>query len=263
MHRVAVIDVGNTSTSIAAAIEGRIVGLRHRRGGWPAADDAAAELRRLQKRHGVTDAVLGSVVPARNAAWRQAARAVFGCAPLVVSHRLDLGVGIEYPRPASIGADRLADASGAVARYGAPVIVADFGTALTFDVVTADAVYRGGIIAPGLPLMLDYLAERTALLPRIRLAGAVGRWGRSTAGAMRVGARVGYRGMVREITAHLLAAWRGRRPALIATGGYAAWALAGSGLNYIIDSDVTLFGLARIHALNRGPAWTRKSGGKQ
>ena len=78
-------------------------------------------------------------------------------------------IRLDYPKPETIGADRLADAEGAVARYGAPVLVMDFGTALTAAVVTEDRVWRGGVIAPGFPLMRDYLFERTAKLPRMKI----------------------------------------------------------------------------------------------
>ena len=155
---------------------------------------------------------------------------------------------IDSPKPETIGADRLADAVGAVSRYGAPVIVMDFGTALTAAVVTGNGVWRGGVIAPGFPLMRDYLFERTAKLPRMELGrGGVPKIGRSTEEAMRFGAIVGYRGMVREIAATL------RRNfaedfRLVATGGFARWALAGSGMDVTIDPTLTLHGAGLICA---------------
>jgi type III pantothenate kinase len=146
----------------------------------------------------------------------------------------------------------LANASAAEARYGAPVIVADFGTALTFDVVSAEGAYVGGAIAPGLPLMVDYLAEKTALLPRIRLTGRCAGVGRSTPGAMRIGARIGYRGIVREIVGYLTDSMGGKKPRLCATGGYARWALAGLDLPFEFDRNLTFHGLIRIYGLNTG-----------
>jgi type III pantothenate kinase len=247
---VLAVDIGNTSVTFGVVRGTRVI----RVGRVSGRERNAQRLTRLLASacggRPPARGIVGSVVPAALPVWRRCIRRVTGHAPLVLTHRLKLGVDVDYPKPESIGADRLANASGAVARYGAPVIVADFGTALTFDIVSRAGTYIGGVIAPGLPLMLDYLAERTALLPRIRLAGAVGSVGRSTAGAMRFGARVGYRGMVREITETL---WRredlcGAR--LCATGGYAAWALKGSGLPYVIDPDLTLFGLGRVFRLN-------------
>ena len=155
---------------------------------------------------------------------------------------------LDYPHPETIGADRLADAAGAVSRYGAPVLVMDFGTALTAAVVTEDRVWRGGVIAPGFPLMRDYLFERTAKLPRMRLGGGKApKIGRSTEEAMRFGALVGYRGMVREIVAELKrnfkCAFR-----LVATGGFAKWVLRDLDLPFTIDPTLTLYGAGFIGA---------------
>ena len=82
-----------------------------------------------------------------------------------VSAKCELGVGVDYPKPESIGADRLANAAAVVALYGSPAVVVDFGTAVTFDVVSAERCYIGGVIAPGLEAMTNYLYKRTALLP--------------------------------------------------------------------------------------------------
>ncbi len=166
-------------------------------------------------------------------------------------HDLTLNIGIDYPRPETIGPDRIANACGAVAQYGAPVIVADFGTALTFDIVSASRAYIGGVIAPGLRLMADYFAEKTALLPHIDIRGRVGRIGRSTTGAMRIGARVGYRGMVREIVEHLREDEREADAVLCATGGHAEWVLKDVEMPCRIDQNLTLVGLRVIWEMNR------------
>ena len=155
---------------------------------------------------------------------------------------------LDYPNPETIGADRLADAAGAVARYGAPVLVMDFGTALTAAVVTADRVWRGGVIAPGFPLMRDYLFERTAKLPRMTIgSGKAPKIGRSTEEAMRFGALVGYRGMVREIVAELSKNFKTDFK-LVATGGFAKWVLRDLDLPFTIDPTLTLFGAGLIGA---------------
>ena len=112
-------------------------------------------------------------------------------------------MGIDYPSPRQIGADRLANAAGAVAYYGYPCIVVDFGTAVTFDVIGPERTYLGGAIAPGLASMGDYLARNTALLPAIEPHEPKHAIGTSTVEAMHSGAVYGYRGMVKEILAKL------------------------------------------------------------
>ena len=248
--KLLVVDVGNTSTAVGLWTDGRVSRVAHVDGG-PDASLAAAE--RLCRR---TDAMAYvSVVPRLDRKWRAFAKAQ-GLAFHQVSH-LDfdggsLGISIDYPKPETIGADRLADATGAASRYGAPVLVMDFGTALTAAVVTADRVWRGGVIAPGFPLMRDYLFERTAKLPRMALgSGRAPKIGRSTEEAMRIGAIVGYRGMVREIVAELRRNFN-EDFRLVATGGFARWALKDIDLPFTLDSTLTLYGTGLVSA-----AWAR------
>jgi type III pantothenate kinase len=190
------------------------------------------------------------VVPAATGVWRRAVKRVCSADLLKVSHKLDLGIGISYPEPAKIGADRLANACAAAALYGVPVIAMDFGTALTFDVVSAGREYLGGVIAPGLSLMTDYLAEKTALLPRTspRLSRRV--IGKSTAEAISAGASIGYRGLVREILGRLVSEVGGRKVKLCATGGCAKVVLKGLDRRIRLDPDLTLRGLGIIWELN-------------
>jgi type III pantothenate kinase len=131
------------------------------------------------------------------------------------------GVGIDYPKPDSIGPDRLANAVAARHRFGAPVVVLDFGTAVTLDVVNRAGNYAGGIIAPGLAAMTDYLHEKTALLPRIEIREIKTSIGKSTEEAMLIGAVHGYRGLVRELIAELKRELKTKRLPVVATGGYA------------------------------------------
>lgn len=156
--------------------------------------------------------------------------------------RSEMALKIDYPNPEQIGADRLANAIGVAARHGAPAIVIDFGTAVTFDVVSAGPAYCGGVIAPGLGAMQDYLGRRTALLPQIELEEPASAIGKSTVEAMRAGAVFGYRGLVREIVARLRDEMGGE-PKIVATGGDAA--LIARGLPEIgaVDPDLTLEGL--------------------
>ncbi len=153
--------------------------------------------------------VVSSVVPKKDALIRRAAgkiRVVF------VSAKCELGVGVDYPEPESIGADRLANAAAVAALYGTPAVVVDFGTAVTFDVVSAERCYIGGVIAPGLEAMTTYLYNRTALLPKLSLAEPRRAVGRSTKAAMMSGAIFGYRGLVKEILAKVGAEAFGKAP---------------------------------------------------
>ncbi len=249
--RVLAIDVGNTSTGIGLCHDGVVRHVSHVKGGILAAPEECAQaVRGACAGEAPEGAVLGSVVPSVNAAWCALIKRETARECLVVDAALPMNVTVDYPRPETIGADRLADACGGVRRYGAPLVVADFGTALTFDVVMPDNRYVGGVITPGLPLMTDYLCERTELLPRVELAGACPAVGRSTEEAMRIGAEVGYRGIVREIIGYLrLSLQTDFR--LVATGGYAAWALRGINMDVVIDEDLTLFGLGCIFAAVR------------
>jgi type III pantothenate kinase len=245
--RLVVVDVGNTSTAVGLWSDGRVSRVSHCDGGF---DEACGAVEALLAPAPAAIAYV-SVVPAADAPWRAfAARA--GVPLTTVSCRMFDGPGrllrLDYPRPETIGPDRLADAAGAVRRYGAPVLVMDFGTALTAAVVTHDGVWRGGVIAPGFPLMRDYLFERTARLPRMELRGGrVPKIGRSTEEAMRFGALVGYRGMVREIATELSRNFR--EPfTYVATGGFAKWVLRGLDIPFVIDPTLTLYGAGLLCA---------------
>lgn len=171
---------------------------------------------------------------------------------LRVSAKTKLGVGIDYPQPGTIGADRLANAAAAFARYGAPVVVVDFGTAVSFDILAAPGSYVGGVIAPGLEAMTDYLHQRTALLPKISLLEPPSVIGKSTKHAMLAGAVHGYRGLVRQILEEIkLELGLGKKKLrVVATGGYAE--LIAAKLPEITDMqpELTLDGLRIIGGLN-------------
>lgn len=156
-----------------------------------------------------------------------------------------LPIAIHYPNPSQIGADRIANAAGAIARYPYPAIVIDFGTAVTFDVISHEPAWIGGVIAPGLSLMSQYLVEKTALLPPIELSEPTRAIGQSTSEAMLAGAIFGYRGMIQEILAKIQAELPS--PAtLIATGGDAALIAQGIPAIHIVDPHITLDGLRHI-----------------
>lgn len=161
----------------------------------------------------------------------------------------NLGIGINYPMPSQIGADRLANSIAANALYGSPCIVIDFGTAVTFDIIE-DGNYQGGVIAPGLGAMTDYLASKTALLPKITLTEPESAIGKSTEKAMDIGAVYGYRGLVREIIMELCKEMKST-PTVICTGGDGE--LITNGLPDIIQHyhpSITLEGIRIAATLN-------------
>ena len=183
------------------------------------------------------------MVPRATPHVRQTVRRLWNLDVFELTQKTVCGVGIDYPKPGTIGTDRLANAVAARKRFGAPVVVVDFGTAVTFDVVNRAGNYAGGIIAPGLAAMTDYLHEKTALLPRIKIREVKTAVGRSTEEAMLIGAVHGYRGLVRELIAELKRELKVRRLPVVATGGYAG--LIASKLPEIsaIEPNLTLEGL--------------------
>ena len=231
-------DVGNGRIKLALASPEALLDRRE----CPTAGLDAAALRAALDGWSFHRAVLCSVVPAVVPAFRE----VCGPSLLELRHDTALGIGIRYPQPERIGADRLANAVALAHLYGAPGIVIDFGTAVTFDILSADRHYVGGVIAPGLRLMTDYLHERTALLPKVELREPDHAIGRSTEEAILAGAAIGYRGMIRGI----LDALRRELPAgplqLVATGGDAGWITAGLGESVVVDADLTLQGLRLV-----------------
>lgn len=210
------IDISNSFVKLAFASARKIAKPQR----LPTSEFTAVALRRILDGHKIGAIIVSSVVPKKNKAITAAA----GSARLLfLNPKLDLGVGIDYPRPRSIGADRLANAVAVAQLYGSPAIVVDFGTAVTFDVVSPARNYVGGVIAPGLEVMTNYLYQRTALLPKLTLREPPRAIGKTTREAMMSGAIFGYRGLVREILKQLTAEnFPGKKPRLVATGGYAA-----------------------------------------
>ncbi|HZM03751.1 MAG TPA: type III pantothenate kinase [Candidatus Saccharimonadales bacterium] len=217
---IALFDIGNTHTHIGVANSTRIV--RHldiptRAFRNDGAGERAAKFLARQPLHG---AALCSVVPAITPHVVKFVEDRLKLSTLQLTAVTVRGVGIDYPSPKTIGPDRLANAVAAQAHFGAPSVVVDFGTAVTFDVIDRKGNYIGGIIAPGLAVMTDYLHEKTALLPRIKIREVSAVVGKNTGQAMLIGAVHGYRGLIRELLAELKGVLRCRHLPVVATGGY-------------------------------------------
>jgi len=218
---ILLIDIGNTHTHLGLADHKQVL----KQANLPTArwfDGQAAGLAsKFVGRAVPGGAALCSVVPRATPLVRRAVRRLWNISPMELTARTVRGVGINYPRPETIGPDRLANAVAVKHHFGAPAVVVDFGTAVTFDVVDGQGNYAGGIIAPGLEAMTDYLHEKTALLPKIKIREPKGVIGKNTEQAMLVGAVLGYRGLIRELVKELKGAMKARRLPVVATGGYA------------------------------------------
>ena len=235
------VNLNNTSTKLALSDRDRLL----KKKVIPTRQLSMETLRRAIGGWKFEHAVVGSVVPQKTGVLRR----MFRGRLLELTPRLNLGIGIDFPEPDSIGADRLANAVGVVHRHGAPAIVVDFGTAVTFDIVSQERNYLGGVIAPGLGVMTDYLYDRTALLPRIDLEEPVQVIGKSTRAAMLAGAVYGYRGLVRQIVTEIVGQLAGKAK-IVATGSYAALIAAKLPELQIVDPDLTLEGLRIIASQN-------------
>lgn len=241
--RCLVADIGNTSATLAVrGAEGFESLRRYPRKNGPEANLAAAA--DDFQTAGATAVVIGSVVPELTRVWGEGLAERLRLPWWELQPGAPLPIAVDYPRPEDIGADRLANAVAAVHRVGAPVVVADFGTALTFDIVTTERGYVGGVIAPGIGMMYDYFAEKTALLPRIAPAPRDRVIGTSTEEAMHAGAHFGYRGMVREITREIRHELNHDAVPLLATGGFASQVLRDFEESVMVLPDLTLEGLA-------------------
>ena len=236
MRRLLVIDISNSFTKFAVSEKGRL-GRLHR---LSTPELTAARFAEAVKKLRFDAAILSSVVPRRSTAIHRALEVPVHD----FDHRSPLGIGIEYPHPETIGADRLANAVACAALHGTPAIVVDFGTAVTFDVVSRKGDYLGGVIAPGLNAMTEYLHSRTALLPLIELSEPKRAVGKSTREAMLSGAVFGYRGLIAEIVRQVSReAFPGLEPKVVATGGDAALIAKKVPLFTAVDPLLTLHGL--------------------
>lgn len=238
------IDISNSYTKFAFSTRERV----GRASRMPTKELTQEAVRKILKTRAVDLVVVCSVVPKKDRAIRKAAGTTH---VLFISAKTNLGVGVDYPSPETIGADRLANAAAVAELYGRPAIVVDFGTAVTFDVVSAEGNYVGGVIAPGLEAMTNFLYQRTALLPKLTLREPASAIGRTTKSAMMSGAIYGYRGLVREIIARICReSFSKSKVRVVATGGYAQLIARQLPEIEALHPSLTLEGLRLIANLN-------------
>ena len=190
--------------------------------------------------------VIASVVPALNLTLQRMSETYFKLTPILVDHTTRTGLKINYDSPADLGADRIADAVAAVAKYGAPCIVVDFGTATTFNAINAAGEFVGGAISPGLMTCSEALFSRAAKLPRVEFAKPASVIGTSTVSAMQSGIYHGYAGLVDGVLQRMIAEL-GAAPRVIATGGLAHSIAPASQFISEVDDMLTLEGLRLVY----------------
>lgn len=195
-------------------------------------------------------AIIASVVPANVFTLKTLCRRYFKCDPLVVGEPdVNLGLTIRLDHPEEVGADRLVNAVAAHARYAGPLIVIDFGTATTFDVVAENGDYLGGAIAPGINLSLEALHMAAAKLPRIAIGRPAAVVGTGTVSAMKSGVYWGYVGLIESLCARI-SEEVGTAMTVVATGGLAPLFAEATDVIHHLDQDLTLRGLLEIHRRN-------------
>jgi len=197
----------------------------------------------------VDGVVVASVVPPLNSALVQAIERYFDREPLVVGPGVKTGLKIHYRDPKEVGADRIVAAMAAFKKYGGPLIIIDFGTGTTYDVVSKEGDYLGGAIAPGMGISVEALYERAARLQRVELKAPATVIGRTTAESMQAGIIFGFtaqvEGMVDRIRKEL-----GAQARVIATGGFAGLIAAQTPVIELVDQRLMLEGLRLIYDMN-------------
>lgn len=200
----------------------------------------------------IKGAIISSVVPPLTPIIQTACEKFFGVKPLLVGPGLKTGIPILYENPAEVGSDRIVAACAAYEKYGGPCLVVDFGTATTFDAISAAGEYLGGAIAPGIQISAEALYLRTAKLPRIEVRKPKSAIGRTTVSSMQSGLYFGYIGLVSNIIAEISKELR-IKPKVVATGGFAELIASEIPAIDFQEPNLVLEGLRIIYEKNKRP----------
>lgn len=250
------IDIGNTEITLGIFTDEKLRATWHiatvinRR-----ADEYASLLLNLLPDQGldkseIKDAVLCSVVPPLMATFTDLLRRYFEVEPLVVGAGVKTGVRIRMDNPREVGADRIVNAAAAHYLYGGPVIIIDLGTATTFDIVSREGDYIGGVIAPGITMGAEALSTRTAVLPQVELIAPKRAIGSNTIAAIQSGLIFGYVGLIEGVVARIQKELE-EKTSVVATGGYAELIARETKIIERVNPDLTLIGLRLIYLMNR------------
>lgn len=251
-------DIGNTNMVIGIYQDKElIINWRITTDRQKTSDEYGMLLYNLFEHHKISkekiDAVIfSSVVPPIMAALEDMSRKYFNVEPMVIGPGIKTGIPILYENPREVGADRIVNAVAGIEKYGAPLIIADFGTATTFCAISEKGEYLGGVITPGVNISLEALVQRTSKLPKIELIKPKKVVGKNTINAMQSGMIYGYTGLVDEIIFRIKEEQGWENPTVIATGGIAE--LIAKDTKYIqkVDKYLTLDGLRIIYEKNKG-----------
>ena len=270
MTTLLVIDIGNSNVSLglfdyeAGSDErGRLA--QHWRTGThreQTSDEVALMLRSLFEHEGrscgdVTDVIISSVVPPLLPIWERVSTKLFDRPPLIVGPGIRTGMPVRYENPREVGADRIVNAVAAFEMFGGPVIAVDFGTATTFDCVSRNCEYLGGVIFPGIHTSMEALFERASMLHRVEIARPKSVIGKTTTAALQSGLLYGYAGIVDSMVERIRGEL-GSDARVVATGGLAHRVASESTAIERVEPFLTLEGLRLIFEKNRPSTDTQR-----
>ena len=236
------IDIGNTNIN-CGIFTGKML---TRRFGIPTEGYSIQRLKKLLGRADIDDSIICSVVPAKTGLFKRDLNKLFNKKPLILGREVKIPIKNLYRNPKQVGSDRLVNAYAGIKLYGTPLIVVDFGTAITFDVISKKKEYLGGLILPGLEISLAALAQKTALLPRIRLGRPKELIGRDTKDSMLSGIIYGFACLVDDLT-NRIKVKIGNKAKIIGTGGNIQLIRKYCKSIDKIDRDLTLKGLNLVY----------------
>jgi type III pantothenate kinase len=251
-----VIDVGNTNTVLGIFDKGELVhDWRVRTVTDHTVDEYGMLIYNLYKSskissRGITDIIISCVVPPMLNILEPLCEKYFNVKPLIVGPGVKTGMPIYYDNPKEVGADRVVNAVAAYEKYKQDLIIVDFGTATTFDYVSAKGEYMGGCISPGLMISCEALFERAAKLPRVELSTPKSVVAKDTVSSMQAGIVYGYAGLVDGLVERIKAEVKGN-PKVVATGGLAKIVAPETRTIEAVDDMLTLEGLFLIYQRNR------------